>query len=323
MEARASIHTPSKLETEKMRVLLPPPLVRFSSVPSSVPSSVSSLGAPPPPPLFHQPNPSFPRRGSSLTMRLVPCSARQASLLAPKRVTTEQWQAYWGLNKMERLQKVLESLLLAYGGAWFSWFLSLVSASVGAVLSSFAGTALVFNWMYAPYLYARSRNAKLWPSSSSSSRGGGSRLYYALYVGRIVALKRIKRRAGKTVGAVAQEYLVMDLRDEEGRDLEIITQWQVGACVFLCCVSACVSVSTRPLPVLLPGIVREVAATDAVRELDRLPAQGFFGAGDGDRVLGPRGGMLGGRLPVLAAERVPGLCCRGVGRRGANRHGRR
>jgi hypothetical protein len=166
-------------------------------------------------------------------MRLVPCSARQASLLAPKRVTTEQWQAYWGLNKMERLQKVLESLLLAYGGAWFSWFLSLVSASVGAVLSSFAGTALVFNWMYAPYLYARSRNAKLWPSSSSSSsssRGGGSRLYYALYVGRIVALKRIKRRAGKTVGAVAQEYLVMDLRDEEGRDLEIITQWQVGAC---------------------------------------------------------------------------------------------
>ena len=141
--------------------------------------------------------------------------------LAPRRVTTEQWQAYWGVNKMERLQKVLESILLAYGGAWIAWFLSLVSASVGALISSFAGTALVFNWMYAPYLYARKRNAKIWTNTAR----GGQRLHYALYVGRIVGMKRIRRRAGKTVGAVAQEYLVLTVEDEERRQLEIITQW--------------------------------------------------------------------------------------------------
>ena len=158
---------------------------------------------------------------STLHMRIIPCSKAQIQELVPRKVTTEQWQAYWGVNKMERLQKALESILLAYGGAWIAWFLSLVSASVGAVISSFAGTALVFNWMYAPYMYARKRNAKIWTTAR-----GGQRLHYALYVGRIVGMKRIRRRAGKTVGAVAQEYLVLTVEDEERRQLEIITQWQ-------------------------------------------------------------------------------------------------
>ena len=181
-----------------------------------------------PPTSFGVPSINFPVSRStttSLHMRIIPCSKQQMQELVPRKVTTEQWQAYWGVNKMERLQKVLESILLAYGGAWIAWFLSLVSASVGALLSSFAGTALVFNWMYAPYLYARKRNGKIW--TTTATRGRDQRLHYALYVGRIVGLKRIRRRAGKTVGAVAQEYLVLTVEDEEQRQLEIITQWLV------------------------------------------------------------------------------------------------
>lgn len=39
----------------------------------------------------------------------------------------EQWRSYWGINKKERLQKILESVLLAYGGMWLSWFLSFMA----------------------------------------------------------------------------------------------------------------------------------------------------------------------------------------------------
>lgn len=112
----------------------------------------------------------------TLEMRIVPCSAVQMSVLAPRKVSAQQWGAYWGVNKMERLQKVLESLLVAYGGAWMSWFLSMLA---GNVISSFTGTALIFNWMYSPWLNAKKRNAKIW-------RAGNQKLSYALYVGRIV-----------------------------------------------------------------------------------------------------------------------------------------
>jgi hypothetical protein len=40
------------------------------------------------------------------------------------------------------------------------------------------------------------------------------------------SLKRVKRRAGKSIGAVSQEFLVMTVQDENQRELEIITQWQ-------------------------------------------------------------------------------------------------
>jgi hypothetical protein len=36
----------------------------------------------------------------------------------------------------------------------------------------------------------------------------------------------VKRRAGKTIGAVSQEFLVMTVEDERQRQLEIVTQWQ-------------------------------------------------------------------------------------------------
>lgn len=114
----------------------------------------------------------------TMRMRIVPCSSLQMSILAPRKVTSQQWGAYWGVNKMERLQKVLESLLVAYGGAWMSWFLSMLA---GNVVSSFAGTALIFNWMYSPWLNAKKRNAKVW-------RAGEQKLNYALYMGRIVRL---------------------------------------------------------------------------------------------------------------------------------------
>lgn len=115
------------------------------------------------------------RRSQTLQMRIVPCSVMQMSTLAPRKVSAEQWGAYWGVNKMERLQKVLESLLVAYGGAWMSWFLSMLA---GNVISSFTGTALIFNWMYSPWLNAKKRNAKVW-------RAGNQKLSYALYIGRI------------------------------------------------------------------------------------------------------------------------------------------
>lgn len=115
-------------------------------------------------------------RHTSLTMRIVPCSNIQMSVIAPRKVSSQQWTSYWGSNKIERVQKILESLLLAYGGAWMAWFLSMLA---GTVVSSFTGTALIFNWMYAPWFNAKKRNAKLWKS-------GDQRLTHALYVGRIV-----------------------------------------------------------------------------------------------------------------------------------------
>ena len=38
-----------------------------------------------------------------------------------------------------RLQRILESVLLSYGGAWLAWFLTFMT---GSVVSSFAGTLI-------------------------------------------------------------------------------------------------------------------------------------------------------------------------------------
>ena len=114
------------------------------------------------------------RKREKMTMRIVPCSKKKMRVLVPRQVTTQQWAAYWGMNQKERLQKILESVLVAYGGAWMAWFLSFMA---GSLVSAFAGTGLVFNWMYTPWLSARKRNAKFWPS--------GQRLNYALFDGRV------------------------------------------------------------------------------------------------------------------------------------------
>jgi hypothetical protein len=43
---------------------------------------------------------------------------------------------------------------------------------------------------------------------------------------RLYSLKRIKRRAGKTIGNISQEFLTLITVDERGRSLEVITEWQ-------------------------------------------------------------------------------------------------
>jgi hypothetical protein len=45
-----------------------------------------------------------------------------------------------------------------------------------------------------------------------------------------ISVEKIRRRAGKTIGMMSQEYLMMGMEDEAGRELEVITQWQ-GTCI--------------------------------------------------------------------------------------------
>jgi hypothetical protein len=84
-------------------------------------------------------------------MTLIPLSKKQFASVAPKQVTPDQWVSYWGVNQIERLQRILESVLLAYGGAWLAWFISFMA---GGVVSAFVGTGLIFNWMFTPWLSA-------------------------------------------------------------------------------------------------------------------------------------------------------------------------
>ena len=74
------------------------------------------------------------------------------SLLVPKKVKPDQMLSYWGVNKKERLQRVLESLLVSYGGAWMAWFVSFMA---GSLVSAVLGSTLIFNWLYSPWLNAR------------------------------------------------------------------------------------------------------------------------------------------------------------------------
>lgn len=40
------------------------------------------------------------------------------------------------------------------------------------------------------------------------------------------SLKKVKRRSGKTVGGLSQEYLLVTIKDETERELEIVANWQ-------------------------------------------------------------------------------------------------
>ena len=136
-------------------------------------------------------------RKNDIRMTVLPISREEMSMLSPKKVTTPQWVAYWGVSPTERLQKVMESLLIAYGGSWMAWFFSFMA---GGAISAFLGVGLIFNWMYSPILNAKKRNSRLWPPNQ--------KLAYALFTGRIISLNKIRRRAGKAIGAVSQEFLV-------------------------------------------------------------------------------------------------------------------
>lgn len=165
-----------------------------------------------------------PRRASlarlhvgGLSCRITPISRKLARQIVPQKITVAQYSSYWGLNSIERVQKVFESVIVAYGGAWLAWFASFM---VGSLISAVFGVGLVFNWIYTPWLNAKKRNSKIWPRST--------KLHYALLTGRIESLSRLRRRTGKMIGAVSQEYLQLVVSDESNRRLEIITQWQEG-----------------------------------------------------------------------------------------------
>ena len=47
------------------------------------------------------------RHCNPLLMTVVPCSLSRMDVIAPRTVTVDQWKAYWGLNKKERLGLLL------------------------------------------------------------------------------------------------------------------------------------------------------------------------------------------------------------------------
>ena len=77
-------------------------------------------------------------------MKVVGVSHSRMLQIIPRKVTPEQVAAFWGVNPKERLQRILESLLVSYGGAWAAWFLSFMA---GGYVAAFVGTILIFNWM--------------------------------------------------------------------------------------------------------------------------------------------------------------------------------
>jgi hypothetical protein len=119
----------------------------------------------------------------NLLMSLEPLTSSNINMLFPRTVSNEQWVSYWGINERERLQRVLESFLISYGGAWLAWyssshhfiyllflFLFLLSFSTfsrflsflaGGFVAGIVGSLLVFNWMYTPWLSAYRRNGIL------------------------------------------------------------------------------------------------------------------------------------------------------------------
>ena len=150
-----------------------------------------------------------------LSCRLTPVSRAVMRKMVPRQVSLEQYGSYWGTSQIERVQRVFESVIVAYGGAWLAWFCSFM---IGPLLSAVIGVGLIFNWVYTPWLNAKKRNAKIWPK--------GKNLNYGLYSGRIQSLTKLRRRRGKMIGDVSQEYLRMVVVDEFDRQLEVITQWQ-------------------------------------------------------------------------------------------------
>lgn len=112
----------------------------------------------------------------SVHMTLVPLSRSKTKIIMPRKVTPDQWRSYWGSVPMESVQRVLESVLFAYGGAWMAWFLSFMA---GNFISSIAGSIMIFNWIFNPYISAQRQNYRIWYSSQ------GHILYHALFRGRI------------------------------------------------------------------------------------------------------------------------------------------
>jgi hypothetical protein len=90
-----------------------------------------------------------------INMRLTPLTRSQVKSIFPSTVTNSQWRSYWGVSKKERLQKILESILISYGGGWIAWFLSFMA---GSFVSGILGSLMIFNWMYTPWLSANKRN---------------------------------------------------------------------------------------------------------------------------------------------------------------------
>lgn len=111
-----------------------------------------------------------------LSMKLVPVSGERMKILFPRSVTPAQWRAYWGTTPLETVQRIMESVLFAYGGAWIAWFLSFMA---GDFISSIAGSIMIFNWMVNPYLAARRQNHRIRYADDNR------RLYHALYQGTI------------------------------------------------------------------------------------------------------------------------------------------
>lgn len=110
-------------------------------------------------------------------MLLVPISRKDARFLIPRRVTNEQWFAYWGNTRINLLQKLLESILISYGGAWIAWFLSFMS---GSFLSTLVGCYLIFNWLINPYAVSSRTNYLFYYHPN------GKPLYHAIFKGRII-----------------------------------------------------------------------------------------------------------------------------------------
>jgi len=109
---------------------------------------------------------------SYTSMSLTPLTKNQIQRIFPTSVTNEQWFSHWGVNKKERLQRILESVLISYGGGWLAWFLSFLA---GGLVSGVVGALLICNWIYVPWLNANRRNYTF------RSKG----LHYGLFDARI------------------------------------------------------------------------------------------------------------------------------------------
>lgn len=116
-------------------------------------------------------------RHDNLQMLLVPISRKELKVLIPRHVTNTQWFSYWGNTRINLLQKLLESLLISYGGAWIAWLLSFMS---GSFVSTVVGCALVFNWLFNPYFISSKTNYLFYYSAS------GKPLYHAIFKAKIV-----------------------------------------------------------------------------------------------------------------------------------------
>lgn len=113
----------------------------------------------------------------NLEMKLYPVTRDQSKVLISSAVTPAQWKAYWGNSPLERVQRILESVLFAYGGAWLAWFLSFMA---GNFVSAVAGALIIFNWVLNPFLSARRLTYRL-----RYSEGDEKRLYHALFKGEL------------------------------------------------------------------------------------------------------------------------------------------